>query len=212
MILLRSMIIVRGWIIVSKLIILIITVFMAGIFIYPALAVNTGTWDFKNLMSPAWNNLQSYWGDQGNTERVQGMFYTVVPWEIQACQAGVTSDLQPQDPSGFAGSQTSLENIYGLTITLNIYKTVYSANESLYEMSWYVQPQNNAITYTIYFKTTDGVRQDISTLKNLNADPAQGDAGYYTFYSDQNYTKAFIESGTPKTVIFKTVVVQKTTQ
>ena len=180
---------------------------------------HTGTWDSKNLLDPWWSTIVSYnpFGNTGSSGKQQGMFYTLDNWEIQACAKGVTDELSPYDPYGFASSP-GLENVYAITTVINGYKSAYSTNETLYEISWYVQPKDGVLSYAIGLSEKNSYttlntllagKDILPNTDNLSADSVQGDVGYAPFTSEKNYTYAFIIDTKNKAVLWVAPIIQK---
>ncbi|MGV8151387.1 MAG: hypothetical protein ACP5NV_06705 [Candidatus Woesearchaeota archaeon] len=174
----------------NKMVILAIMFITFFVFTNPIYAIQEDERDWGSIISPSINYLASYSPISINTEnKLLGMFYPIEQWEIDACAAGVTSDRQYSMPAGFFGVSTDLRKIYDTTAHLSAKKSVYFDNQTLYVVSWYIQPKSE-IEYSIYFKK--GLLKDY-LLKNYVADPVQGAAGYYAEYLESNYTEVGIE-------------------
>ncbi|HIH32468.1 TPA: hypothetical protein HA235_07225 [Candidatus Woesearchaeota archaeon] len=142
------------------------------------------------LWTPIADYFGSYWG-KSYTDKIPGMFYTIEPWELEVCSSRLTSEIKTPAATVYTGTSTDQSNLYApITATLNAEKS-YSGNLTLVEISWYVQPKNTEITYSIYLKKGTS-KFYIPNYKNVIADPTQGDAGYYAEYSEINYTDAYI--------------------
>ena len=177
-------------------------------------AANPYQW--PNLLGPAVdqavNQLTLGWVSVNYDDFKDGEFYPISQWEFDVCTAGVTSDLASHDTTGDLGDSTDIKDLYGpLTAAINAQKYVYQVNNSimtLYEIAWYVQPKpkTQEIKYTIYLKTDSGQKYYPSGLKDLVADPIQGDTGDYLAYlNSSDYTEVGIESG--GSLIFKNKIV-----
>ena len=236
MILLSSMIIVLGLIIVDKKIIIpiisICTILLCFGFI---LLLCTGlvqasiyNGDARNVApdkSPFyWQNfgqpitdsaittLTFGWGKASGDDLTAGLFYPVKKWEIEVCAAGITSDLNNAGSNvDLTGTSTDASMIYGeFTASLNAQKYDYSANYTLYEIGWYIQPRDIDIQYNVYITNGKNKYYLTNSLPSaptdgtiiFTSDHVQGDAGYFEKYLSENYTTAVIEY--PKGKVFMT--------
>ncbi len=182
-----------------------ICLLIAITFAMPVFAV-----DSRNVFSSAIDSISSYWGGPSTSDKVQGWFYQLEPWEVEVCSSHVTTDLRRKDPTGFDAS-TSLDNIYGDTATILAQKRVYAINETMYELNWYVQPKAATITYAIYVIDADGTIDYV--LESGTADVTQGDVGFIQpFTSAANYTTAVIEYKDSHAILWKTKIIPKPTQ
>jgi len=122
------------------------------------------------------------------------LFYDVYDWEIQACAYGVSSSTSPVGGTdvGMSLDSTNSVNVYDFTAAINARKASYADGTALYTVSWYVQPKDTTIIYSVYL--TDGrTKMYLSKYTNISADPAQGSAGFDPEYFNQTFTQAVIE-------------------
>ena len=174
----------------NKYIILLIIVLFCVSFVSAAATPEDSGW---NILKPGWNNIIGLWGESVDEATVPGMFgYTLKGWEVNTCSQFVTSDLSTNGVNGFVGVSTDLSKIYDTAATLSAVKTNNSINETLIEVSWYVQPKGNSINYVVYLMRGPTEKVYIAP-KNKKADPAQGDTGYDANYYPISYTKAVLE-------------------
>ena len=164
--------------------------------------VRTGEWDILHL--PAWNALQSYWGESSG-DTVPGMFgYSIQRWEVEACSAGITLDLDPQGTGGVVNPEALQQGVYADTATISVSRELFTFNESLYTISWYLQPKNDPIKYQVFLKDVD---DEVYEYPESTADPIQGEAGYDAFYASRNFTIAYIKNLDSKEIILQVKVV-----
>lgn len=162
--------------------------------ILPLALAGPGETSPDKILDPGWNALFSYgwWGKTPDGGKVPGMFgYTIKEWELQVCSQHVTSDLNYKESNGFSGISTDLSKIYDTSVTLQAKKTVYSANQTLIEMAWYIHPKSE-IQYNLLLRKGT---QKLYILKNRAVDPIQGESGYHADYFPINYTQIVLEYG-----------------
>lgn len=171
----------------NKLLVFMIVYFM----VLPIVFAGPGETAPDNILNPGWDAILSYGFWQRNQEdKVPGMFgYTLKPWELQVCAQHVTSDLDYKESNGFSGISTDLSKIYATSATLQAKKTVYSANQTLIEIAWYIHPKYE-IQYNLYLKRG---ADTLFILKNRDVDPIQGESGYHADYFPINYTKVILQ-------------------
>jgi hypothetical protein len=158
----------------------------------------------ENILSPIGDQIISYlpFGQSGDGG-VYNLFYPVQQWEIDVCSNGLTSEFKSKSAGGDTYYQ-GYANIYApITSTLNAAKIIYDENETLYEVSWYIQPKSSELKYSLYFLTASNTKKYLpkpggGEMKDVTSDPAQGDAGYYAEYLTEKYVRIVLDYGSGK--------------
>jgi hypothetical protein len=182
-------------------------------------ATSATRYDWPNMLGPATdqaiNALTLGWVSLKYDDFKEGIFYPISQWEFDVCSSKVTDDLSSSSFAGQMGDSMDIKDLYGpITAAINGKKVIYQVNNSqqtLYEISWYVQPKpyTQDIKYSIYLMSDNGQKYYPNSLKGLTADPAQGATGDYTAYLEESgYTEVGIESS--GNVVFKNVIVNNT--
>jgi hypothetical protein len=197
------MIIVWGWTIVDKKILLL---FVVLIILAPVTAVDNDPSTWGSIIAPSWDYISGYWGET-STQKIPGMFgYTLEPWEFEICATKTTADINYNKPPGFSGASTDLANIYApLTATIEAQKHSYPDNTTLIEVSWYLQPKSSAIKYSVYLQK-GATKFYLPNYKNVESDPVQGTVEFYAEYLEINYTDAVMEYESGQTILSVPIV------
>ncbi|MEM4637924.1 MAG: hypothetical protein QXK76_02795 [Candidatus Woesearchaeota archaeon] len=183
--------------------------FIIGFFLFMPSVLAATLWTADNILNPGFKDLFSTltlgYGNYKYEDVVPGMFgYTLKAWEIDVCSRYVTGDLSYKMPDSFKGVSTDLSKIYDTSATLQALKTVYSVNQTLIEVAWYIHPKME-IKYNVAL--IKGSQKEY-ILKGEEADPLQGDTGYFADYLDINYEKVVLEYDNGVEIL-KTDIIEK---
>ena len=168
--------------------------FLIALLLLPsAYALSNNPNEWGSLIAPAWDYISGYWGET-SSDKISGMFgYTLEPWELEICSTHTTNDMNYKQPPGFTGASTDLTNIYApITATMMAQKHSYDDNLTLTEVSWYIQPKDAPIKYSVYYKK-GATKYYLPKFKNIEVDHVQGMVGYYVEYLQTNFTEAVLE-------------------
>lgn len=191
-----------GWITVNKF-------FISMIFFILFSSLVSAVFPPDNILKPGLNNFFSVislgFADTQDEDTAAGMFgYSLKGWEINTCSMHITRDLSYQPPSGFSGVSNDLTKIYADTATLSAYKVKYSENQTLIEVSWYIQPKAGTINYKVYIiKGTEKLY-----LVESTSDSMQGESDYSAEYYPIDYEYAVLEYESGQQIL-KTPIVTK---
>lgn len=142
-------------------------------------------------------------------------FYPVEQWEIDVCTRGVTSMMnKPKKDTGTAVDSTRT-SYTGIAVAISASKYTYvSINETVYNIEWYVLPQDAPIKYSIYLNTSKGQKYYIPDYNGTVADPYVSSSKSIASYYAENYTSVGIEylvNGSGKKEYLETEIIQDDT-
>ncbi|MFA5796805.1 MAG: hypothetical protein WC916_02060 [Candidatus Woesearchaeota archaeon] len=176
-------------------------------------AASSNNYVWNNFLDPTINTMSSWcpFGGCGNLDggAQQGLFgYTIKRWEVEVCAMDVSTSLEQYDNQNNYVNQDSLQQgVYADTATISVSRELFTFNESLYTISWYLQPKNDPIKYQVFLKDVD---DEVYEYPESTADPIQGEAGYDAFYASRNFTIAYIKNLDSKEIILQVKVVDVT--
>lgn len=130
-----------------------------------------------------------------NDRYVDYWFYPVESWEIDLCTRRLQKYKSVND------NEIILEgfgNVYKTAVNIAGYKKVIDENETLYDISWYIQPATGEIKYSIYLWSNKHGKYYIPKsrdkyYKDEVSDYMQGSTGSFTQYLNKNFTHLKLE-------------------
>jgi hypothetical protein len=131
----------------------------------------------------------------------------IEPWEYEVCSKGLSTQLTYE---GNAGAGSIFSGIYADTVTVAAYKLLPERtsdidSSKLYEVSWYFHPADNGKYYSIKLVNSVNGKSKIVQART-GASTKSGAAGYYAFYSIDDYDKVVLsDESTPQDFTFNIV-------
>jgi hypothetical protein len=137
-------------------------------------------------------------------------FYPVEQWEIEVCTRDITS-MMGNNENGYAHAPSTNLLYEGIAVAISASRYDYKfMNTTLYNIEWYVLPDDRKITYSIYLKTAGGVKFYIPNYINILAEPREASSSYIPEYYEKNYTYVgidYIINNSVKTEYLEAVIV-----
>ena len=119
------------------------------------------------------------------------IWYDVPSWIIHQCKtwAGTASPINAN--AGETGTVGASSSLYQTSFMIQAQKTTLNEEEGLhyYELSWYIEPVEQDVTYSIFVLDENGYEEELHTFISQ---VQIGDSGYDAFESDVIYANARI--------------------
>ncbi|MGV8171421.1 MAG: hypothetical protein ACP5OA_01880 [Candidatus Woesearchaeota archaeon] len=112
-------------------------------------------------------------------------FYPVEDWEVEVCTRDVSS-MTDRSETNYGQEYSLLYNGMAIAVAGTKYKYTY-VNDTIYNIEWYVMPEDKDITYSVYLNTSAGQVFYISQNAEAKVRTGSGASFSNTYAIDYKY-------------------------